>query len=276
MKRAASLSTVTAFLLSMLFLATPLATAQTASTAIPGVSVTGHGHATVPAETATIAIMLGSGEYYKDPVMMEEPSASSPTPQASPEETVRPVVEALAAAGIPEGDIDIIPDPSSLYTSQYGAPSVNTLRFTIASPTSDRIMELLTAATAAATEAGLFVNMTSALYGVTDCAPLLRDARVNAIADAGEQAETQAELLDLTIGNVIASRDDVYSAMVYGSMYGGTSQLNSCTLGLPEGSATSLYSAPAFDPSVEPSVTVSMTVELTFEIVPGAASTPAS
>lgn len=276
MKRAASLSTVTGLLMSFLFLVTPIATAQSASTSIPGVSVTGHGHASAPAETATIAIMLSSGDYYKDPAMMEGQEPASPTPPPSPEEAVQPVVDALVAAGIPAADIEVIPDPSSMYSSSYGGPMMNTLRFTIETPTSDRIMELLTAATGAATDAGLFVNMTSALYGVADCDALQRSARENAIADAREQATVQAELLDISLGNVVASRDDVYGAMVYGSMYSGVSQVNACTLGLPDNSITSLYSAPAFDPSVEPAVTVSMSVELTFEIAPGTASTPAA
>ena len=142
------------------------------------------------------------------------------------------------------------------------------LRFTIAGPTSARIMELLDAATGAATDAGLYVNMTSAFYGVADCASLERAAREDAIADARDQATTQAELLDLSLGNVIASRDDPYAAMAYGGMYSGVPLVNACTLGTIDGSASSIYNAPSFDPSVEPAVTVTMSLELTFEILP--------
>jgi uncharacterized protein YggE len=272
MKRVASFSSVTALLLSFLFLTMPLATAQVASTSIPGVSVTGQGRASAPAETATIAIMLGSGEYYKDPAMMEGQEPASPTPPASAQETVQPVIDALVAAGIPAADIEIITDPSSLYSSSYGAPMMVTLRFTIADPTSARIMELLVAATGAATDAGLFVNMTSALYGVADCAMLERGAREDALADARDQAATQAELLDVSIGGVVASRDDVYGAMAYSGM----TQINGCSLGTTDGSIASVYNAPGFDPSVEPAVTITMSIELTFEIVPEAAATPGS
>jgi uncharacterized protein YggE len=271
MKRAGSFSTVSALILVFLFLVTPLASAQVASTSIPGVSVTGQGRASAPAETATIAIMLSSGDYYKDPAMMEE-AASSPTPPASAEETAQPVVDALVAAGIPAADISIITDPSSLYASPYGAPLMVTVRFTIAAPTSARIMELLDAATTAATDAGLYVNMTSALYGVADCATLERSAREDAIADARDQAATQAELLDVSLGGVIASRDDVYGAMAYS----GVAQVNGCTLDIVDGSMASVYNAPAFDPSVEPEVAVTINIELTFEIVPDAAATPGS
>jgi uncharacterized protein YggE len=270
MKRAATLSRITALLFSTLFLITPLAAAQTTSTSLPGISVTGQGRASAAAETATIAIMLSSGEYYKDPAMMEGEATASPTPPASPEEAVQPVIDALVAAGIPEADIEIIIDPSSLYASSYGGPSMVTLRFTITTPTTDRIMELLQTATTAATDAGLWVNMTNALYGVADCATLERGAREDAIADARDQATIQAELLDVSLGDVIASRDDVYGAMVYA----GISHINTCTLDTSDGSMASVYSAPAFDPSAEPSVTVTRNIELTFEIAPG--STTAS
>lgn len=268
MKRAASFPTLTALLVSILFVFTPLATAQTASTSIPGVSVTGQGRASAPAETATIAIMLSSGDYYKDPAMMEGQEPASPTPPASPEETVRPVIDALVAAGIPETDIEVIIDPSSLYASSYGGPVMITLRFTIATPTTDRIMELLQVATTAATDASLYVNMTSALYGVADCASLERGAREDAIADARDQATAQAELLNVSLGNVIASRDDMYGAMAYG----GIAQINACTLDMSDGAMASIYNAPAFDPSVDPAVIVGMNIELTFEIVPAPAS----
>ena len=270
MKRAGSLSTVITHLLALMVLATPLATAQTASTSIPGVSVTGQGRASAPAETATISIMLGSGDYYKDPAMME-PEADVATPPATAEEAVAPVIEALVAAGIPAADIEVIPDPSSLYASSYGTPMINTLRFTIQDPTSARIMELLAAATTAATDAGLYVNMTGALYGVADGATLERGAREDAIADARDQAMTQAELLDVSLGDVIASRDDIYGATIFSGNYSGVVTINSCTVDMADGSAMSVYSAPAFDPSVEPVVTVNMNIELTFEIVPGAA-----
>lgn len=264
MKRAASLSTVSALLLSFLFLTTPLATAQAVSTSIPGVSVTGQGRASAPAETATIAIMISSGDYYKDPAMMEGQQPASPTPPASAEETVQPVIDALVAAGIPAADIEIITDPSSLYSTPYGAPMMVTLRFTIAGPTSARIMELLGAANQAAIDAGLFVNMSSALYGVADCAILQRAAREDAIADARDQAATQAELLEVSLGGIIASRDDAYGAMAYG----GYVQLNACATDTSDGSMASIYNAPAFDPSVEPAVVMTMNIELTFEIVP--------
>lgn len=272
MKRLASLTRFSALLFAFLILTAPLAVAQTMATALPGISVTGHGVASAPAETATIAIMLGSGDIYKDPTMMEEGAS---TPAASAEETAAPVVDALVGAGIPAEDIEVLRDPSSAYTSPYGSAMMVILRFTITEPTAERISELLETATATATEAELFVNMTSALYGVDDCATLRREARSGAIADAREQATVQAELLEVGLGEVTASRDDIYGAMVYSGMYPGA-QVNSCTIDMAQESMASIYSAPMFDPSTEPVVTMTSSIELTFEIAPLEGATPAS
>ncbi len=271
MKRSSVLSALPVLLLSLVLLAAPGASAQVASTSIPGISVTGFGRASAPAETATIAIMLGSGDYYKDPSMME----TTPTPSASPEEMVQPVIDALVNAGIPATDIEIIPDPSAYYTSPYGAPMMVTLRFTIDNPSAQGIGDLLGAASSAATDAGLYVNMTSALYGVSDCASLTRGARESAIGHAREQATLQAELLNVGLGDVVASRDDLAGAMYYGGMY-VSGQINSCTMDITDGSMTSIYNAPTFDPSAEPMVTMTAAVELTFEIDPAGAATPSS
>lgn len=271
MKRPSALSALPVLLLPLMLLAAPGASAQVASTSIPGISVTGFGRASAPAETATIVIMLGSGDYYKDPSMME----STPTPPASPQEMAQPVIDALADAGVPASDIEVITDPSSYYTSPYGTPMMVTLRFTIDNPSAQGIGDLLTAATGAAKDAGLYVNMTSALYGVADCASLVRGARENAIGHAREQATLQAELLDVGLGTVIASRDDLAGAMYYGGMY-VSGQVNSCTMDVTDGSMTSIYNAPAFDPSAEPMVTMTAAVELTFEIAPTGAATPGS
>jgi uncharacterized protein YggE len=275
-KRAASLSPVTALLLSLLLFATPLASAQVMTSSLPGISVTGQGRASAPAETATIAIMVSSGDYYmmEPPMEYGEEEAAIATPEVSAEESIAPVIDALVAAGVPEGDIDVIVDPSSAYSGSWGAPLMQTIRFTIDDPATDRIKELLDTAADAASDAGLFVNMTTALYGVADCDALERDARAAAIADARTRAGLQAELLDVELGDLVASRDDIYGAMIFGGMFTGM-QVNGCLLDAEDASMTSIYNAPPFDPLSQPEVTVTHSVELTFAIGSGVSATPA-
>jgi uncharacterized protein YggE len=255
-------------LVCLLAAPTSLVAAQPAMSTLPGITVLGVGQASVPAETATIVMMLGTNAYYKeDPSMMEQ---ASPTPQPSPEEAAAPVIAALVAAGVPETDITLVSNP---FTGDYGpggGPTSFTIVFTMASPTSTGISDVLIAGIDAARAEGLYVNMTSALYGVADCAALERQARQAAIAHAREQATVQAELLDVSLGDVIASRDDAYGPIAYSGVYGGISQLNTCSLGDNADVINVLYSAPAFDPGVEPTVSLSAYIELTFDISPSA------
>jgi uncharacterized protein YggE len=269
MRRVPLLSSVVAFLLGSLLLAAPLATAQTVPPPLAGISVLGSGQASATAETATVVLMLGSNFYYEDPKMMEPVTA---TPTAPPEEVVVPVINALVGAGVPETGIEILANPYSGDYGPGGGPMTVLLRFELQNPTTEGISQILDAALPAARDAGLFVNMSGVIYGVADCATLEREARIAAIADAREQASVQAELLDLSVGDVIASRDDIYSAM----MYGGYVPINSCTSQVYSPSISTLYSAPPFDPSMPAEVMVVVNVDLTFEIVPASEATPAA
>jgi uncharacterized protein YggE len=116
--------------------------------------------------------------------------------------------------------------------------------------------------------------MSGVIYGVADCATLEREARVAAIADGREQAASHAEILEVSLGDVIASRDDLYSA-IYGTS-GGYAPINSCTSQAVGPSISSLYSATPFDPGLPAEVTVVVNVELTFEIATDGDATPAS
>ena len=249
-------------LLGVLMLGAPIAHAQTSSTSLPGISVMGSGQATVPAETAAVILMLGSG-YYEDGKTME-PSIA---PTASPEAAASPVIEAINMAGVPADDIQIIDNPYSGTYGPSGGPMTIIIRFDLDQPTIDGISHILDAALPVATDAGLYVNMIGVIYGVADCAPLERAAREDAIANAREQAALQADLLNVSLGNIIASRDDPSAAMMYGA-YGGYTTVNSCTMFVPATSVSAVYSAPSFDPGLPAEVTVTMNVELTFEIAP--------
>lgn len=53
-------------------------------------------------------------------------------------------------------------------------------------------------------------------------------------------------------------------------------QVTSCTMDVTGGSMTSIYNAPAFDPSAETMLTITTAVELTFEVAPVGTATPGS
>ena len=260
MSRFPLLSPVVALLLGSLLFASPLAAAQNLPQPVAGISVMGSGRASAPAETATIVLMLGAGYSYEEPQLME-PETSS-TPPMTAEEMIAPVLKALVDAGVPEADIEILANPYAGGYGPDGSPMAVSLRFELQDPTVDGISALLDPAVVAARDAGLFINMAGVIYGVADCAALQREARTAAIADARDKATMQAELLEVTAGEVIASRDDLSTSM----MYGGYTPINTCTLPSSDSPMASLYSAAPFDPGLPAEVTVVINVEITFGI----------
>jgi|GEM_PF-5757392 len=271
MRRITMLPSMLAFLTTVLVLFAPMATAQSAVAPLAGLSVSGFGMVNVPAETATVVLILGSGYYGDENPMVETPVVS----QISQAEISAPVVEAIAAAGVPTDAIHTVINPYSGDYGPSGGPITIMLVFDLQNPTVDEISDILDDAFAAAHDWGLYVTMAGAMYGVTDCATLMREARQSAIADAREQAALQAELLDVSLGEIIASHDDPYAAMSYGG-YGGIPTVNTCTTKLPLTSVTTLYSVPLFDPGIPAEVSIVTNVNLTFEILPLADVTPAS
>lgn len=256
-------------LLAAIWACAPVASAQVSFPTQPGVTVLGSGHASAPAETATIVMMLGPAYYY-DPELQGDAPAMEATTPVSTDEAIAPVIAAIVGAGVPEADIQLLANPYSGEYSPEGMLRSATIAFDLDDPSADRITAILDAAVPVAVEQGYFVNMVGARYGVAECAALERDARQAAIDDARAKAETQADLLGVTLGNVTASHDDLYSGM----MYSGGVAPNSCSqLDAPITTST-MWNVQQFDPAIEPEVVVTTAVYLTFEI--SGEATPAS
>lgn len=270
MRRLSHSPTVVALLVAVFALLAPAVSAQVLNPALPGITVQGTGRATAPAETATVVLILVNQQVYMpvDGAMMPDPAS---TPAVSPEEMAAPVIAALVAAGVPAEDIEMLVNPFSTEWGPYGGPVTVNLRFTVENPAPDQLAAILDPALVAATDAGLFVNMTGVLYAVMDCAALEREAMVNAIADGRANAGAQAELLGVDLGDLTASRTDPYAAM----MFGGYPVTNACAPGMNAPGVSSVWSVPPFDPTMPAEVTVQANVELTFDIEMPLSATPA-
>jgi uncharacterized protein YggE len=277
MKRLSLLVTIVALFLASFPVAASTAAQQPVTTSLPGITVAGDGSASAPAERAIVMISVGSDPYMYGGGQAADQPASSPSgpsvPIVTAEDIAAPIVDALVAGGIPATDIEIISNPYAGGYGPYGGPQTVSILFEVANPTVDGIVALLDPAIQAAFGARLYVNYTSVVYSVADCAPLQRESRTAAIADARERASVQAGLLGVTLGDVSASRDNPFGA--YGTPYYGVMPVNTCTAGAADPRAISMYGAPAFDPSMPAEVMVHTSVELTFEITPGT-GTPAS
>lgn len=275
MKRVPVLSSLLALVFSSLLVMSPAASAQSLAGSLPGITVTGTGTASAPAEMATVVIMVGSDPYlYSEAGAMGQAGTTPSAPIVTAEEIAAPVVDALVAAGLSSADIEIISNPYMGGYGPYGGPQSVTIRFQLADPTVERITGLLDPAIAAAMGARLFINMTSVVYSVADCAPLQLESREAAIANGRDTAELQAGALGVSIGDVVASRDLPFG--YYASPYSGVPPVNPCTSGGADPKVISMYGAPAFDPTLPAEVIVTSSVELTFGIVGDMQATPES
>jgi uncharacterized protein YggE len=192
---------------------------QADSTAI-GITGTGYGKATAPADTAVLQFALSAWPKGFGPVAILCASGCTPRPTSAvgigdlfAEETLRTVIDAVATAG---GDRDSIKIdvteqtlPHMLPQSQptYSEPKVNgTLSVTV------REIENVAAvaqagldAVAALTEIDAQLDMISLAYQVTDCATLRHAAGQAAAEDAAENARDTAALLGLNVGAIVGA-----------------------------------------------------------------------
>ena len=272
MQRSSILKMFIAVVLGLAVLVPNLTVAQEASDAPSGLTVTGFGEASAPADTATVEVVIGAPNF-------GPPQAPSPgaTPGAQEREAVAPAVDALVDAGIPEDAIEVIVGPFLNNVPTYGGPAQALLRFDVSDPSAERISELINAATVGAADERLTINGVGVRYEVADCAALERQAREAAIADARTEAETLASLLGVTPGALLAVDDVSYDPTAV-ALLGGLLPMSGCSPvdgeGFPPGAFVS--SALTFDPTQEAVVTVYAQVEMTFAVSGESDATPSA
>lgn len=226
-------------------------------------TVTGFGHASGPADLATVYLTIAS-----ESMMTGPPSPAT----AGDRETVAPIVDALVAEGIDEGTIAVITGPSVASAMSYIGPPLAVIHFDIADPTAETISGAVDAATAAASDARLIVGGMSVRLVTDDCAKLERDAREAAVADARERAEAMGELTGLLPGEVSHVRDISFSPEAgfpyVAPMMSGCWPIAADTL------PPDWFGPTVFDPTQEPTVTVYAQVEITVAASPAILATP--
>ena len=235
------------------------------STAEPlGLTVIGYGEGAASAEAVSLQILV-TRESFGPP--------SPPRPGAVPgdeeRELVRPVVDALVAAGVDEATIAIVVSPA--LSGFYGptGPGVARVDLTVDGADQERVNALINAATTGAAVERLFIGQVGVRYEVADCRALERLAREAAIADARERAQLQSELLDVELGGVLASSDvPVVSAQAFGPYGPVAADAGNCAPPVATTVVGPVTFAP-FDPTAEAEVEVYAQVSLTFAIVGG-------
>ncbi len=188
-----------------------------------GITVQGYGSASAPADSAVVEFNFTRSGYLDgskpvplpEPVPGEEPGTESPvaTPapaQAITEETLKPVIDALVAAGVPRSDIELV---GQYYSDPYASA---TLRAKVGDVGSlDGIVQAARDAAGGLGD-GLTLGWTGVSYTVKDCLALEKEAMKAAAADASERAGAFAEALGAGLGDLVAASHWSWSP------YGGT------------------------------------------------------
>ncbi len=273
MTRSMSIVTILALFGSLTLASLASAAAQDAPGAGGGVTITGSGMASGPAESASMEFLIVSQDaFYGGPPQAPEVEA---TPGAMARDTVRPIVDAIEASGAVESIEVVIP----LTTEFYSQSPLARIDVTVANPDLDGLTSLVNVVTQAAAGERLLVGYVGGHFETSGCATLERDAREAALADAQFRGGIQAELLGVGLGEVVATADvDTFSveALTYGAPVAPASNCDAVVSASSVGQFSPGATLPRFDPTSDSGqVEIHRQVQVTFAI-DGAESTPAS
>ena len=263
-------STVVA-LIGIMLAGASLGGAQAASHDPHGISVVGRGEASAPADSVTLQLTLGEPNF--GPPAVPQPGVA---PGARERAAVAPVVEALVAAGIPEDAITVIVGPAIAEFGTSFGPTLALIQVVVDDPEREQLGDLVGAASLAAAAERLAIGRIGAAFAVADCAPLEREARELAVADAHRQADVMAELIGVSRGEIVGTRDLAADAPSIFGPYGLVAPSSPCDADAPVATGYGAYALPSFDPPAEPEVTVYAAVELTFAMAGTPGATPAA
>ncbi len=204
-----------------LILSVMLAGSAVAQEQPAGIQATGIGTASAPVQTAHLQVLLGSSAafgyapYASVEFASGTPGAEMPMegamgmPMPLSIEQLDPVVETIVAAGIDSDAIETtFPASSSMFGP--GGPETAELRVTIVQPQPGDLTELVAEVRVVAQRSGLTVLHVGARYDAADCASLIQEARVAAIADANLRAEGLALGLGVTLGELTQAIESPY------------------------------------------------------------------
>lgn len=257
-------------LITFLLSGTQVFAAQVSVPLSDGITVIGTGHASAAADSTMLYITLGSENY--GPPMAPSPGA---TPGAEERQQAQSVVDALVDAGIPEGDITVVTAPflGNAFSGPYG-PTTALVQVRLDSPTSERLTDVITAASVGAAEQSLMANIAMMTHTIDDCSALQEEASQAAFNDATMRATVQADILGVPLGDVVASRDSAIGPALGGSPLMGYPADDSC-MSMGESMIYGPFGPQPYDMTAAPIVTVHAMTEFTFEIS-AAEATPAS
>lgn len=179
-----------------------------------GITVQGYGSASAAADGAVVEFSFSSSGTYGKPIPFPfggQEESAEPSPSPAPritEEALKPVIDAIVAAGVGRGDIEFLgqPYPDPYFSSATLRAKVNDIG------SLDSVVQAAQQAAEGLQEISL--TNTSVSYTVSDCLALEKEALKAAVADADERGGIFAQTLGVGLGAVVAASD--YSYAPYG------------------------------------------------------------
>jgi hypothetical protein len=174
-----------------------------------GVSVTGQGRASVPADIAQIDILLtnwdpNTSPDYGYPYPEDMPAMTAPQPEPEPitMASLQGVKEAILGAGIPESAIQI--NLPTVGTVSYGYTSAEaSITLDLEQPTRERVNEIIalvnTTLEAQTPEQTVFVDYVYVQYAINSCEVVEQRAYTAAMEDAELRAQAIADAINVTL-----------------------------------------------------------------------------
>jgi uncharacterized protein YggE len=225
----------------------------------PSLVVTGSGRATAPAERAVIQLLIVRNAPFSS-------AFTTPTAGSSSQESgsLTPIIDAVMGVGIDESAIQIISSPSIISVCNDSAHcSAVRVDITIDKPVLEKLNAVVNAAGAAAGAQQLTVQDVGAGYFVADCRLLQSDARLAAAQDARARAKAQAEVLGVTLKELLVSNEPAPTEPLDASGCAPLHGANDDQWWTP-GSVG--LTVPPFDPQAVPAVTLDLQVTLAYAI----------
>ena len=259
-------------LLVGLFATSSQATAQESSPVAEGITVTGYGLASAPAETGALQFVIFGDDLYSG--IPEVPEVEA-TPGTSARVSMEPIVAAIEAHPFVDSVTVVVPTP---FGSVGRTVPIARIDIAITAPTQEGLIALVNDAARAASDDRMQIGYIGASFSVADCYPLEQQARQGAVDDATRQAEVQAWTIGVGLGDIVSTIDletDVAIDTYYGISVGPSNNCDSpkpmSSRGAIDLSATFL----AYDPTTQlPLVEVYHEIQVTFA-VGKATATPA-
>ena len=229
------------------------------------IAVIGYGIASAPADGATLQILVSADRTGYDIGRSLQPTPGA-TPGSGDVAAAVPIVDALMSAGVAREDVDVVSNPAFSSILCFGTQCATPFRVdvTLRQPQQAQVTKLVNAAGQAADDNNLRVQAVGAGYALSSCDTLRRQARQAAIADAQTQAQQQADLLHVRLGDLVAISDVPSSSASQPSGAGGCGTAPSPNSALS--SANAGLTVPSFDPKLPVIASVAVQVSLTYAI----------